>query len=161
MEKENFSVIENSPSQFPKLFKVKDFAALDDIRFVGDSREVDMGQIVPVSHDNYATIFSYGANPCISGLIVDQNNQLFCLHSLGPILTSEQEDLIKSAKKGIIGGGIETLNSYKDSFKKSNIQIIIPPSHNHDFNFVLVKSKTEFKTKPGFYFCYDNQVDLD
>lgn len=153
--------MENSPARFPKLFRVEDFSDLDDIRLIGDSKEVDMGQIMPVNPDSYATIFSYGANPCLSGLIIDQNHQLFCFHSLGPILTPEQENLIKSAQKGIVGGGRETLNSYRNDFKKSNIQIIIPPTDNHDFNFVLVKSKTEFKTKLGFYFCYDDQIDLD
>jgi len=144
-------------SQFKslKIYHINDFDQLDDIRFVGNSHEVDMGEIFQVKPDELTTIFSYGANPCISGIVLDHNYSLYCFHSFGEFLTPEQESYMKNSRSGYVGGNIETLGKYQDLFSENHIRILIPPSIIHDFNYVLVKSKNEFKTPIGFYYNYD------
>lgn len=138
-----------------KIYSINDFDQLDNIRFVGDSHEVDLGEVYKINPDEFTTIFSYGANPCISGIIQDSNYDLYCFHSFGAFLTPEQESYMKNARFGYVGGNIETLDKYQDLFSENHIRILIPPSIIHDFNYVLVKSKNEFKTPIGFYYNYD------
>jgi len=146
---------ETSPDILKKipieLFKVKDFTTLNEIRFLVGAQEVKMGQL----NSKDTTVFSYGANPCISGLIIGQDNHLYCFHSLGSEFTGSQKEIILSAAGGIVGGGIESINKYESVLKKSKIQIIYPPTPKHDFNFVLIKPKNKPGFKPGLYSCYD------
>lgn len=161
MEKEPSFNLEKSNFLLPKRFLVESFDQLDDIRLVGDSREVDVGEIYSLKkEDGFVTVFSYAANPCVSGIILDRNHQLHCFHITDPSVDTKLENLISQAKKGIVGGGYETLIKHHKLFKKNNIDIILPPTRGHDFNFVLVRSKNEFHTPPGFYFHYNDSTNL-
>lgn len=159
MEKFNESIYQNFEDQkFYRAFDVKNFDRLDQIRAIGDSEKVEMGSCLLIEENNSTiTYYSYGAGPCISGIIQTTDNKLYMFHSVAEELTTEQNELLQSSKNGIIGGGKETLNILKAEINNKNIKIIPPPKSkkNYDFNIVFVKNKNQFNTSPGIYFCYD------
>ena len=139
-----------------KINYVEDFTELDDyIRFVGDSEEVDMGDCLRLVKDDYLTAYTYGANPCVSGIIQTNQDKLYMFHSVGDELTEEQKERFQDAKNIIIGGSSKVLENLNAEFKNKNIKTIWPPSDSHDFNIVFVKEKNEFGVKPGLYYCYE------
>lgn len=145
----------NISENFPKIRHVENFDQLENIRATGDSESVETGDCLLLEKNENLVAFSYGANPCISGVVQTEDNQLYMFHSLGSELTESQEEIIKKSKKGIVGGGKDTLKNYSSIFKQQNITVIYHPDEIHDFNIVLVKEKNPLHTLPGIYFCYE------
>jgi len=139
---------------------VSNFDELDNIREIGDSEKIEMGDCLLLRKNKNITTYSYGAGPCVSGIVQTNDNKLYMFHSVADELTQEQEEIIKNVKNGIVGGGKESLNIFKSKFKNKNIKIISSPSEgNYDFNIVFVKSENQFNVSPGIYFCYDHIED--
>jgi hypothetical protein len=157
MEKasQNIKESEINSKEFPKVSCVKNFNKLQNISLVGDSELVEMGDYLLLEKNENITACTYGANPCISGIIQTKDNQLYMFHSIGGELTQSQLEIIQKSKKGIIGGGSEALKDYKFEFDKSNIEIINQPDERYDFNIVFVKDKNKSNVSPGIYYCYE------
>lgn len=151
--------LSNNPSNPEKMAlkieEVKNFPELQNIRLVGDSEDVEVGDCMQIKKNSKITTYSWGANPCVSGIVQTIDDKLYMFHSVGSVLSFDQEKLLKIAKKGVVGGGPKTLSRYFDKFKSANLQIIYPPEPEHDFNIVFVKDKNEANTAPGLYYCYD------
>jgi hypothetical protein len=142
--------------------KINNFDELDDIRAIGDSEKIEMGDCLLLRKNKNITTYSYGAGPCVSGVIQTNDNKLYMFHSVADELTQEQEEVVKNVKNGIVGGGKESLNILKSKFKNKNIKIISsPPEGGYDFNIVFVKSENQFNVSPGIYFCYDHTEDTN
>ena len=138
-----------------KVCQVKNFDELEKIRMIGDSEEVQMGDCLLLKKNEDITAYSYGAGPCISGVLQTEDNKFYMFHSVASILTQEQIEIIRNTKKGIVGGGIESLDNFSSEFKNKNIKIIQSLGKNYDFNIVFVKAENQFKVSPGIYYCYD------
>jgi hypothetical protein len=145
-----------------KINYVEDFTELDEyIKSVGDSEEVGMGDCLQLVKNDYITTFSYGANPCVAGIVLTNQDKLYMFHSAGDELTKEQEEQFQDAKNIIIGGSRVALEKLNVEFKGKNIKTIWPLSDSHDFNIVFVKEKNEFSVKPGLYYCYEESPVSD
>lgn len=142
---------------------VNNFDELENITAIGDSEKVEMGDCLLLRKNKNITTYSYGAGPCVSGIIQTNDNKLYMFHSVADELTQEQEEVVKNAKKGIVGGGKESIDTLNHKFKNKNIKIISPPSDrdDYDFNIVFVKSQNQFNVSPGIYFCYDHVNDTN
>lgn len=160
MEKNSESIKPNLEKQkLPTVFKiynVKNFDELENIIRIGDSEKVETGDYFLLRENNNITTYSYGAGPCISGVLQTTDNKIYMFHSFANILlTPEQEQIVKNTKRVIIGSGNnELLDIFSSEFKGKNIKVIRPPGKNYDFNIVFVKYKNEFNTLPGLYFCH-------
>lgn len=152
---ESLNFAKNSEKLAAKISQVENFDELDYIRLIGESENIEIGECQQLKKNNQVTAYSYGANPCVCGVIQTRDDKFYMFHSIGSVLTIDQEKLLRIAKKGIVGGGIETLQHYSDHFEQANIKTVQPPSPYHDFNIVFVKDKNEFNTAPGLYYCYD------
>ena len=163
MEKSSESINLNSErKKICNISKINNFDELDNIRAIGDSEKIEMGDCLLLRKNKNITTYSYGAGPCVSGVIQTNDNKLYMFHSVADELTQEQEDLVKNVKNGIVGGGKESLNIFKSKFKNKNIKIIqSPPEGGYDFNIVFVKSENQFNVSPGIYFCYDHTEDTN
>lgn len=138
-----------------KATKVDDFFELEYIRIVGDSEKVEMGDSLLLEKNDCISTYSFGANPCVSGIIQTHNNELYMIHSNGCEFSDEQDAIIANCKSGIIGGGLETLDKFSDNLRKLNIKIIPSPGRDYAFDIAYIKEKNEFGVKPGMYYCYD------
>lgn len=138
-----------------KICQVKNFDELETIRMIGDSEEVQMGDCLLLRKNEDITAYSYGAGPCISGVLQTEDNKFYMFHSVANVLTQEQVEIIRNTKKGIIGGGNKSLDTIGSEFKNKNIKMIASPGENYDFNIVFVKTENQFKVSPGIYYCYD------
>lgn len=156
MEKSNELTRPNLEKENKKIYKVADFNELDDIRMVGDSEKVEMGDCLLIEKNENVVSYSYGAGPCISGILQTNDNKLYMFHSVADNLTQEQKEIVKNTKKGFIGGGKKTLEIFRSEFANKNIKMVFPPEENYDFNIVFVKDKNQFEVSPGIYFCYDS-----
>jgi hypothetical protein len=109
-----------------------------------------------ITDDGTTVEYTYGANPCISGIIRTSDNQMFLIHSLGGDLSDAQEEILNNATAGIVGGGLETLDKFKSRLNEKNIKISYPSEKDQDFNIVIVKEKNTSRVKPGIYYCYED-----
>jgi hypothetical protein len=144
-----------------KIFQIKTSEELENICMVGESEKVEMGEYLLLEKNENITAYSYGAGPCISGIIQTDNNKLYMFHSLSYETTLEQKEIIKNASNLIVGSGEkESLDIFKSEFKYKNIKILSPPKDNYFFNIVFVKDKNKFKVLPGLYFSFEAVSDL-
>ena len=144
------------------IVNVKNFDELDNIIAIGDSEQVEMWDCLLLRKNENIITYSYGAGPCISGVVQTNDNKLYMFHSVADKLTLKQEEVIKNSKKGIVGGGKESLDVFKSKFKNNNIKVVPPPSdRDYDFNIVFVKSENQFNVSPGIYFCYEHVNDIN
>lgn len=153
--------------EFPTVLKICNVENLDElerIREIGNSEKVGVGDYFLLRKNDNITTYSYGAGPCISGVLQTNDNKLYMFHSFADrLLTLEQKEIIKNTKKGIIGSGNrELLNTFKSEFKNGNIKVLPPPAGGtYDFNIVFVKAKNKYKVSPGIYFCHDPIENTD
>ncbi|MFA6185001.1 MAG: hypothetical protein WCT51_03965 [Candidatus Shapirobacteria bacterium] len=153
--------------EFPTVLKICNVENLEELKnicAIGDSEEVEVGDYFLLRKNDNITTCSYGAGPCISGVLQTNDNKLYMFHSFADrFLTLEQKEIIKNTKKGIIGSGNkELLDTFKSEFKNGNIKVLPPPTGgNYDFNIVFVKAKNKYKVSPGIYFCHDNIENTD
>lgn len=147
---------EFTQKSFPRIYKLNDSFELDNTIFVGDSEEVKTGDTLLSQQNDCVTSYSYGANPCVSGMVQTTDQKIYLFHSLGDRLTSEQEDIINRCQKGIVGGGLTTLKKYSSYFKEHHVKTLNSPGNQYYFSFVLIKSKNQFKVPVGFYYLYED-----
>lgn len=148
---------EISPKNF-SVHEIKDFDKFLDICSVGDSDVVETDQYLSIENNENIVVASYGAGPCVSGILQTNNNKIYMFHDYAnSLLTKEQEEIIKNTQKGIIGSGdIESLTEFRSKLNNNkNIKMIPPPGEDSTFNIAFVKKKNKFKVSPGFYFCYN------
>lgn len=156
MEKESNNSEKSEKLPF-KITEVTSFDELDWIRMTGDCEDVEMGQCLKLQKNMNITTYSYGAGPCISGILQTNDNDIYMFHSTGESLTEEQLKTLENTKKGIIGGGETSTEIYRKNFESSNVKIIPHPDNNKKciFDIVYVKEENEFSIKPGLYYCYE------
>lgn len=159
MEKESLEKLDNQNKINFQVKQVENLDELDYIRSVGDSEIVETGDCRFLESNDYATIYSYGANPCISGAFQTKDDKIYLFHSQGDFLTDEQREILTNSKKGIVGGSKETLSDLSSILKESNLKTIPSPGEDYDFNIVFVKDKN-LEEKSGLYFCYESSKDL-
>ena len=158
MEKSSELINQNlERKKFCNISNVNNFEELDDIRLIGDSEKVEMGDCLLLKNNNNITSYTFGSGPCVSGIIQTNDNKLYMFHSVGDELTQEQEKVVKNAKKGIVGSGKkDSLDYFRTKDNNKKITIILPPEKDCDFNMVFVKTINQSNISPGAYFCYDH-----
>jgi len=143
----------------PKIIRVEDINEFYDIASVEGSVEVGMGDCLSVKKNN--SYYSYGANPCICGIVETNDNKTFIMHSVGDEFTREEERAINNAKSGFFGGNKKTLARFSDLFEKLGIQSIQPPNIDDDFNIALIAKQNGLDILPGIYYCYAETLMAD
>lgn len=144
-----------------KICRVKNSEELENICMVGESEKVEMGECLLLKKDENITAYSYGAGPCVSGIIQTSDDKLYMFHSLSYETTPEQKEIIKNASNLIIGSGEkESLDIFISEFKNKNTKILSSPKGDYFFNIVFVKDKNQFKVSPGLYFSFEAVSDF-
>ena len=157
--------MENLPINFveetKEKFVVKKVDTFDDLIYedIGDSLLLGMGESVFIKKDENNVVCSFGANPCL--IIVSQlnNGEHIVFHSTGDQFTEKEEYIIKHSKRGICGGGLNSLNKYENFLKENNIKTIKSQNSKDDFNVVVVNEIKNKKSKQSIYYYYGDHLN--
>lgn len=148
---------------FNKLHKIENYEELENqINSIGDSESVLMGDYLKLSRNEYTNACSYGAGPCIAGVLKTKEDELYMFHCMADCPTIDQDKLLQNAKDIIVGSGDKKgLQNFAAAYSSANIRTLLPPGDGYDFNMVFVKEENEYNVEPGFYYCYDSYEFLD
>ena len=124
--------------------------------------EIGVGEMFPAQGRITMTT---GATPCIAGVKLHQG-KLHVLHS-SEAPTIEESFMPEGSfviGPGVIGGGREALNRYRQELIKSGYKIIESPGDEYTFSVAVVQKQGEIvggdklgfpMVKPGIYYNYD------
>ncbi|MCW1949168.1 MAG: hypothetical protein KIH89_001835 [Candidatus Shapirobacteria bacterium] len=147
---------EQSVSQTIKAVNVKNNDRFEDL-IPDNSLSVEIGTIVDLSETNSGFLHSFGAGPCVSGLIKDTNGHLKAFHFTPPdnYLFPEQLNFLETAQNGFIGGDQEILKKFQSLFETKNIKTFKFSKPKSFFHFLIDQSNPEIK----FYYNYSTVND--
>lgn len=142
-------------------YTIKQVETFDELIYEGkgDSQGVDMGEAVTIRRDENVAIYSFGANPCMVVVSEQENGDCIIFHTNANEFTSEQKDILKKSKRGICGGGLDSLNENENFLKENNIEVKKSKKPEDDFNIIVVNEIKSNKPKLNIYYYYGNHLD--
>ena len=131
------------------LYSVKDRI----IEHIGDAEmgfEVDLEEeIYPIKGNS--VYFTYGANPCLAGVLFDKKKKLWIFHNSH--LSDEQVAAINNCIGGIVGGGLWAIDEYSYLLKESKANVITPTVTSSSFGIAVVTKKVK-DVPVGIFYGY-------
>ena len=142
-------------------YTVKRFNSFDDLlnEDKGDAQEIGMGESVTIKRNEDTTVYSYGANPCLIVVSEQENGDCIVFHSNADEFTDQEEEIIKNSKRGICGGGFNSLVKHENFLKENNIEVKKWNKQKDDFNIIVVNEVKKDKSKMNIYYYYGNILD--
>jgi len=159
--RENFESI-NSSDKIDRItpvimaVPVEDFKKLEGIRSVGKTEHLEMGDCIELSQDKRISYSTNGAYHAVAGIIQTGNNKTYVFESFLDTITAEQEEIIKNATSGIVGGGKTAVKNLAEKFEGKNINILQSPGKYQDFNMVVIQDRLNVDSAPLLCYRYDS-----